>query len=76
MSSRGGSLIAADHAVYSSTLLSQAKKLIGEKSPGYMTARSAMRDLKAMRDDLRTSAFDVLAVPPEWTEMEKENVGQ
>lgn len=39
------------------------KKSVSEKSPGYMTARAAIRDLKAMHEPL---ARFVMASPPSW----------
>lgn len=47
-----------------------AKKFMGERSAGYMTARSALRELKTMRDPIEKACAGNIACPPAWSESE------
>ncbi|KAI9316273.1 hypothetical protein BX666DRAFT_1949031 [Dichotomocladium elegans] len=44
-----------------------AKKFLGEKSAAYMTARTALREMKAMTDNINRGT---VPKPPQWTEKE------
>ncbi|TPX37613.1 hypothetical protein SmJEL517_g00759 [Synchytrium microbalum] len=45
-----------------------AKKLLGDKAAGYMTARTAQRDLKNMFDPIEKLQKAYLPRPPEWND--------
>ncbi|KAJ3294465.1 mRNA 3'-end-processing protein rna14 [Blyttiomyces sp. JEL0837] len=45
-----------------------AKKLLGEKSAAYMTARTAYREMKNLMSLIDTSQKNWVAVPPLWTD--------
>lgn len=45
----------------------QAKKFLGEKSAAYMTARTALREMKALTDGINRN---VVPRPPQWTDKE------
>lgn len=47
--------------------LYQAKKFLGEKSAAYMTARTALREMKALTDGINRN---VVPRPPQWTDKE------
>ncbi|CAO3673036.1 unnamed protein product [Rhizopus microsporus] len=44
-----------------------AKKFLGEKSSAYMTARTALREMRLLTEGINTNA---VALPPQWTESE------
>jgi cleavage stimulation factor subunit 3 len=44
-----------------------AKKFMGERSAGYMTARSALRELRGLKDPI-SKISPVLARPPTWSQ--------
>ncbi|KAJ3169317.1 mRNA 3'-end-processing protein rna14 [Geranomyces variabilis] len=47
-----------------------AKKFLSEKSAGYMTARTAIRELKTLLDPIEKAQKSWLARPPTWTDKE------
>ncbi|KAJ3023707.1 mRNA 3'-end-processing protein rna14 [Thoreauomyces humboldtii] len=48
----------------------EAKKFLSEKSAGYMTARTAIRELKALLDPIEKAQKLWMARPPTWTDRE------
>lgn len=44
-----------------------AKKFLGEKSSAYMTARTALREMRLFTDNINTN---IVSVPPQWTAQE------
>ncbi|KAJ3140311.1 mRNA 3'-end-processing protein rna14 [Geranomyces variabilis] len=47
-----------------------AKKFLSEKSAGYMTARTAIRELKTLLDPIEKAQKTWVAKPPTWTDKE------
>lgn len=47
-----------------------AKKFMSERSAGYMTARSALRELRNLKEPIDKLASSFLARPPTWSENE------
>lgn len=46
---------------------SKAKKFLGEKSSAYMTARTALREMRLFTDNINTN---MVPLPPHWTPQE------
>lgn len=51
----------------------KAKKFLGEKSSAYMTARSALREMRSLTENLNRMA---VAKPPTWTKKEIQQVSK
>ncbi|KAJ3154879.1 mRNA 3'-end-processing protein rna14 [Geranomyces michiganensis] len=52
------------------TVTFAAKKFLSEKSAGYMTARTAIRELKTLLDPIEKAQKTWVAKPPSWTDKE------